>query len=298
MKNKFNDIIYMLNKGKKHKEIVNELGVSIDQVKKVSRLNNTYMKLEHDGLDLHLLNIFKSLKYKALLLSKLFDNLDALKEVLISIDEKGVITSNRIKEEVHLISQIIDSNKKDSIKLGEESIIQRVLDYNKVRINTLNYLNNKGHVCTLDYTMDECNFDLISFDNKSIYGFEIILNNDKLLDKLSYYKDINREELAKVYTCCNKFYIITLDDNDDNKKELNELVKLSSKVIGIVYIKYDDESNEYKISKIIEDDIYQELDRTQLESIKFQVSRNLTEHHLKTQLDRLKKTNRVIMQST
>lgn len=295
MENKFKDIIYMLNRGKKHNDIVTELNVSIDQVKKISRLNNTYKKLESQGMDINLLQVFKSLKYKALLLSKLFDNLDALSEVLISIDKKGITTSSRIREEVQLISQIIDTSKKDCIKPGIESLAKRVLDYNKVEMDVLRYLYNNGYVCSLDCSINGSDFNLIAFNESVVYGFDIILNNNKLLDTLSYYKDINREELAEVYTCCNKFYIITLDDN---KKELDELVKLSSKVIGIVYIKYDDESNEYKISKIIEDDIYQELDGTQLESIKFQVSRDLTENHLKTQLDRLKKTNRVIMQST
>ena len=90
MKDKFEQTINLLNKEIKHKEISEQLGVSLDQVKKISRLNNTYKLLENKGLDTKLFNVFKSLKYKGLILSKLFDNLDALKEVLIRIDKNGI----------------------------------------------------------------------------------------------------------------------------------------------------------------------------------------------------------------
>lgn len=293
MKDKFEQTINLLNKEIKHKEIAEQLGVSLDQVKKISRLNNTYKLLENKGLDTKLFNVFKSLKYKGLILSKLFDNFDALKEILIRIDKNGITTSSYIKEEVQLMSQIIDSDKKEYIDSKKQSTIEGVLNYNKIRVSSLNYLNNKGYVCTLDCIIDGHCFNIISFNKDIIYGFDIILSSHKLLEVLSYYKN-NIKELNKIYTLCNKFYIITLDDS---KNEINELITLSSGSIGIIYIKYDTDKKEYKISKIIEDNIYKELDDTQIEKVRFQISRDLTEVNVKRQIDQCIKTNRILSKS-
>lgn len=293
MKDKFEQTINLLNKEIKHKEISEQLGVSLDQVKKISRLNNTYKLLENKGLDTKLFNVFKSLKYKGLILSKLFDNLDALKEVLIRIDKNGITTSSYIKEEVQLISQIIDSDKKEYINNKKQSIVERVLDYNKIRVSSLNYLNDNGYVCTLDCIIDGHCFNIISFNQDSIYGFDIILNNKKLLEVLSYYKN-NPQESAEIYTICNKFYIITLDDS---KNEIDELIKISSSVIGILYIQYDNDINEYKVSKIIENNIYQGLDDSQIERVRFQISRDLTEKNVKQQIGQCMRTDKILSKS-
>ena len=286
--NEFEKIKNLLELGYKHKDIVSELGVSINQVKKISRLNNIYMKLEEGGLESDLLAVLKNLKYKALLLHKIFDDIDSLRELLLSIKDKENITSREINERVNLIISVDDLTKKEINANRKSAIMDKLINHNVVKITALSHLNNKNHICITDFCMNDCMFDIISYNDEGIYGFNIILDNDKLKNTLKEFASKIEYKFTNIINMCNEFYIITLEDNENDNKDI---VEIYSSLIGFIYVKYDEIENEYKISKIVKENIRQELRDSVSISIKFKVSRDLTESNALIQLNKLNKLN-------